>query len=164
MSAYIIDNESNYGDDGGGGKVRARSAEFPSAHPEIRRFAIHNELNYDQGYDSDEEMMYYDEIAIDDDTDNISEDVIEPGKVSAMTTSTTTTLATTTSEMTIVAFVQLLEERTRKLKVPELKDDLKKRGEGTGGNKKILFDPPIECIWYKTPVGEKNWGETWMHE
>ena len=155
MSAYIIDNESNYGDDGGGGKVRARSAEFPSAHPEIRRFAIHNELNYDQGYDSDEEMMYYDEIALADDPGDINEDVIDPGTASATTTSATTTLATTTSEMTKFAAVPLPEERAGKLKVPDLKYNLKKRGKGTGGNKNILFDRLIECIRDKIPVGKK---------
>ena len=97
----------NDGDDGGGVKVHARPAEFPFAQPEIRRFANHDELKYDQGYDSDGEMMYYNELALDDDTDDISEDFIKPVTASGKTTSATTTLATTTSDRTIVAVVQL---------------------------------------------------------
>ena len=96
--------------------------------------------------------MYYDEIALADDPGDINEDVIDPGTASATTTSATTTLATTTSDMTAVAVVQLSEERAGRLKVPDMKDELKKRGKGTGGNKNILFDRLIECIWYKTPV------------
>ena len=179
-------NESSNEDDGGGGKVRARPAEFPSAQPEIRRFANHDELKYDEGYDSDGEMMYYDEIALDDDPDDISEDVIEPITVSATTTtlatttsaaatsvattsatttSATTTSATTASATTISATTasatttvdgsQLSEARAGKLKVSELKDELRKRGKGTVGNKSILLDRLIECIRDKTPVGEE---------
>ena len=107
--------------------------------------------------------MYYDEIVLGDDPDDISEDVIEPGMASETPTSATTTLATTTSAMTKVAVVRLPEERAGKLKVPELKDDLKRRGEVTGGNEKIFFDRLIKCIRHKTPVGEK-FGETRMHE
>ena len=102
MSDDSSANESNDEDDGGGGKVHAHPAEFPSAQPEIRRFENHDKLKYAQGYDSDREMMYYDEIAIDDDPDKISEDVIEPD-----TASETTTSATTTSDMTTVAVVQV---------------------------------------------------------
>ena len=119
----------------GGGKVRARPTEFPSAYTEIRFFANYDELKYDQGYDSDMEMMYNDEIALDDNPGNIREDVIETGTASTTTTLATTTLATTTSEMTKFAAVQLPEERAGKLKVPDLKDNLKKRGKGTGENK-----------------------------
>ena len=173
-------NESSNEDDGGGGKVRARTAEFPSAQPEIRRFANHDELKYGEGYDSDGEMMYYDEIALDDDPDDIIEDVIEPITVSATTTSATTTSAattsvattsatttsattasattisaTTTSATSTVDVSQLSEARAGKLKVSELKDELRKRGKGTVGNKSILLDRLIECIRDKTPVGEE---------
>ena len=85
--------------------------------------------------------MYYDEIALDDDPDDIREDFIEPGTASATTTS-----ATTTSGMTTVAVVQIPEERAGKMRFPELKDELNNRGKGTGVNKKILFDQLIECI------------------
>ena len=78
--------------------------------------------------------MYYDEIALDADPENISEDVIEPGTASATTTSSTTTL-----DMTTVDTVKLSEESAGKLKVLDLKDELKKRGKGTGGNIKDII-------------------------
>ena len=107
-------------------------------HPPSQKcdfFVNNDKVKYNQGYDSDGETRYYNEISLDDDPNEISKDVIDPGMESAMTT-----LATTTSDMTTVAVVQLPEERAGKLKVPELKDKLKKRGKGMGGNKKILFD------------------------
>ena len=99
--------------------------------------------------------MYYVEIELDDDPDDMSEDVIEPGVMSVTTTLSTTALVTTTSDMNTENVVQLQEERAGKLKVLELKYDLKNRGKGTDGNKNILFDRLIECIREKTPVGEK---------
>ena len=63
-------------------------------------------------------------------------------------------MATTNLAMTTVAVLQLLEEHARKLKLMELKYELKKRGEGTGVNTKILFDPLIEYIQDKTPFGK----------
>ena len=50
-------------------------------------------------------VIYYDKIALDDDTDKISNDVIESGTASATTISATTTLATTTTATIIVAVV-----------------------------------------------------------
>ena len=49
ISADGSANDSNDGYYGGGGKVRARSSEFPSAQPEIRRFGNHDKLKYYQG-------------------------------------------------------------------------------------------------------------------
>ena len=49
-------------------------------------------------------------------------------------------MTTTTLYITTVDVVQISEEHAGKLNVTELKDDLKKRGRGTGGNKNILFD------------------------
>ena len=107
-------------------------------------------MKYGQGYDLDREMIYYDEIALDDDPNGISEYVIEPGMASA-----TYPLATTTYDMNTVAVVKILEEHAGKLNIPEIKYELNKGGKGMGGNKKILFDLLIKCIRDKTQVGEK---------
>ena len=142
MSIYADStaNDINGEENRGGGKVCACPDEFSFAHPEIRRFGNNDELKYNWGYDSNGEMMYYEKIALDDDPDNISKDFIEPGTSSSTTTSSMTTLATTTSATTTVASVQISEECAGNLKVPELKNELKKSGKVTGGNKNILFD------------------------
>ena len=99
----------------------------------------------------------------DDYPDDIGEDDIEPGTASATTTLATSTCATNTLSMTTVAVVYLPEECAGKLKVPELKDDMKKSRKGMGGNKNILFDRLIKCIWRKHRL-VKNCGEIRIHE
>ena len=128
----------------------ALNTAFPTEIPAVNdRFCNQDDALFDQGYDSEGEQLYYDPVALDEDADDFVEEAIGSTPPQAIATALPplpplpSIVATTTASPVL---------DVKKLKVAELKVELRKRGRGVVGNKDVLIARLVAAIEANVPV------------
>ncbi len=119
------------------GGLEGQKTPFPSAIPKQRNFPNQNYESYELGYDSDGELMEFDDYAEKcEDVDDYDEVELKAASFSALSI---VDKAAALSEVTTVQDVPTLtEEKIKGMNVNQLKAELEKRGKAKSGNKTVL--------------------------
>jgi len=128
----------------------ALNTAFPTEIPAVNdRFCNQDDALFDQGYDSEGEQLYYDPVALDEDTDDLVEEAIGSTPPQAIATALPplpplpSIVATTTASPVL---------DVKKLKVAELKVELRKQARGVVGNKDVLIARLVATMEANVPV------------
>jgi len=103
----------------------AQITQFPTEIPSVNdRFCNHNDALFDQGYDSEGQQLYYNPVALDGDADDLDEEAI------TCTPPQPIVNALPPLSPPVAGVPESLVLDVKKLKVVELKIELRKRGRG----------------------------------
>jgi hypothetical protein len=123
-------------------------ASFPSDYGTLQnRFTTQNSELNDEGYDSKGNLPHFADTNIDDNMEEYNEHSIEVGGGEAPA------VAGAPAAALVAAHVQL---DVMRLTAARLREELRKRGRATGGNKSAMQERLKEAIELKVPVSGKS--------